>query len=256
MSSRVAKKNQAGGANEDYPTPAWCVHALLHEPQFSPGGPIFPSNGSYLEPCAGSGSIISAARNLGTWHAVEIDEANEKPLRTLAKTLQATQENDKPPPLRIDMRDFFDMNLLAEKADAGSHIARNCWRYQYDAVITNPPYSLAYEFVNRCRELAPIVAMLLRVNFLESAERAPWFHKLMPEYVRVLPDRPRFRNGSADSSAYAWMIWTPWSGSETKSVRVLDITPKNTRAHQERWDDFRDLNREKNRVRKQRRQEQ
>jgi hypothetical protein len=40
-----------------------------------------------------------------------------------------------------------------------------------EAIITNPPYRFAEEFVAHALELAPIVVMLLRLAFLESERR-------------------------------------------------------------------------------------
>jgi hypothetical protein len=39
------------------------------------------------------------------------------------------------------------------------------------AIITNPPYMLAEEFVEHALELSPLVVMLLRLAFLESERR-------------------------------------------------------------------------------------
>jgi hypothetical protein len=36
---------------------------------------------------------------------------------------------------------------------------------QSDAIITNPPYTLAAEFIVKARALAPLVCMLLRTDY-------------------------------------------------------------------------------------------
>jgi hypothetical protein len=41
------------------------------------------------------------------------------------------------------------------------------------AVVTNPPYRLAEQFVAHALKLVPLVIMLCRLAFLESAKRAP-----------------------------------------------------------------------------------
>ena len=42
-----------------------------------------------------------------------------------------------------------------------------------EAIITNPPFMLANEFVAHALELCPRVVMLLRLAFLESERRSP-----------------------------------------------------------------------------------
>ena len=44
-------------------------------------------------------------------------------------------------------------------------------KYQFDAIITNPPYKDAEEFINKSIYVAPYVAMFLRLSFLEGIKR-------------------------------------------------------------------------------------
>ena len=39
-------------------------------------------------------------------------------------------------------------------------------------IVTNPPYQLAHQFVKKALELSPLVVMLLRLQFLNSARRS------------------------------------------------------------------------------------
>lgn len=91
-----------------------------------------------------------------------------------------------------------------------------------DLVITNPPYSLAMEFVERAlREIAPSgeVAMLLRLCWLAGQKRAA-FHREHPGDVYVLPKRPSFTGKGTDSADYAWFVWGPGRGNRWE---VLDV---------------------------------
>lgn len=81
-------------------------------------------------------------------------------------------------------------------------------------VVTNPPFKLAQAFVDRALLVTPYVAMLLRLAFLEGAERRPWFvgGPLARVHVssRRLPMMHRDgwegeRTGSA--IAFAWFVW-------------------------------------------------
>lgn len=69
----------------------------------------------------------------------------------------------------------------------------------YDCIITNPPYSLAEEFLRKSLEIAPVVCFLLRLNFLGSQKRAAFLSKNPPD-VYVLSERPSFVNGKTDST--------------------------------------------------------
>lgn len=83
----------------------------------------------------------------------------------------------------------------------------------YDAIIMNPPYSKALEFVEKSLTQAPTVCAFLRIQFLESQRRREFFDKHPPKRVCVFSSRiPSSKNAKFDpkeSSAvcYAWFIW-------------------------------------------------
>jgi hypothetical protein len=58
-----------------------------------------------------------------------------------------------------------------------------------EAIVTNPPFKLAGKFVEHALKLVPLVVMLLRVQFLESAERGPLFDRGVLARVRLFRDR-------------------------------------------------------------------
>jgi hypothetical protein len=81
-------------------------------------------------------------------------------------------------------------------------------------VVTNPPFKLAQAFVDRALLVTPYVAMLLRLAFLEGAERRPWLEggPLARVHVssRRLPMMHRDGwegNHASGSIAFAWFIW-------------------------------------------------
>lgn len=87
----------------------------------------------------------------------------------------------------------------------------------FRAIITNPPYSLADEFVAKAQELRPRkFAMLLRTNWLsgQARLRAGLFDGLARVYVfSRMPDlrAPIREDGKFPTAGivYAWMVWTP-----------------------------------------------
>lgn len=161
-----------------YETPAWCTHAILgylvkhtwiEDRSFI----------SALEPACGSGAISDVL--LSTFnHRIKLCEFDLSPKGNAKK------------------RAAFRLNFLKTSPTAG-----------YDLVISNPPYSLAEEFIKHSLRWVHDdgkVAMLLRLNFLESQKRASWLRQHTPD-VYVLPRRPSFTGGGTDATAYAWMVW-------------------------------------------------
>jgi hypothetical protein len=101
-------------------------------------------------------------------------------------------------------------------------------------VVTNPPYSLSEPFIEKCQLFADNVVVLLRVNWLGSAERTSFFYKNMPD-VYVLPNRPSFKTStkaSSDPTEYAWFHWSK-RRSGTGKVRRLHDTPVELRSKQQ-----------------------
>lgn len=98
-----------------------------------------------------------------------------------------------------------------------------------DLVIMNPPFSRAFEFVARARELVKrggTVAALLRVNVLAGRARAE-FHRKHPSDVHVLSKRPSFTGGGkTDATEYGWFVWGPGGGNRWS---VLTHTDKSKR---------------------------
>lgn len=84
-------------------------------------------------------------------------------------------------------------------------------------IITNPPYSLAKEFVEHGLELIPKgnkIAMFLKLTFLESTKRMSLFKENPPKIIYIYSKRQHvalngeeeyFKKSSA--VAYAWFIW-------------------------------------------------
>lgn len=180
--NRGAKRQEA----DFYGTPAWCTHSAVQN--------ITLPGGTWLEPCAGNGAIIRAVKGIREdihWTAFELREECRELLIPEAPV--------------VDIGDFLKMPM-------GIH---------YDVILTNPPYSIAQEFVEEALRRADHVVMLLRLNFLGSKKRSAFFRKNAPD-VYVLPKRPSFINGRTDSTEYAWFHWQ--SGVERTSGK-LEVLP-------------------------------
>ena len=80
-------------------------------------------------------------------------------------------------------------------------------KFIYDAIITNPPYSLKDEFLERCYELGKPFALLLPITALEGVRRGKMFREYGLQLL-VLDKRINFmpeKNGSWFN--VSWFTW-------------------------------------------------
>ncbi len=96
-----------------------------------------------------------------------------------------------------------------------------------DNIITNPPFKFALEFVEQAKKLATKkIAMLLKLNFLESAGRYQMFkdQDFPLASVYVFSKRLNFfpatleKTAASGVLAYAWYVWD----KDHKGKAVLD----------------------------------
>lgn len=107
-------------------------------------------------------------------------------------------------------------------------------------IVTNPPYSIAEEFVRKALSCTTgKVAMLLPLTFLESERRESLFVTSCLKRVYVFMDRiPIYKSGSVargnGRTAYAWYVWEHgysgppmigWVHSERKGVVLGPLSP-------------------------------
>lgn len=81
------------------------------------------------------------------------------------------------------------------------------WNDNVDLIFTNPPFTLAQEFVEHSLAKANTVIMLMRINFLGSKARHEWWKKNPPSSLFVLSTRPSFTGKGTDATEYAWYVW-------------------------------------------------
>ena len=203
--------------NDFYPTPTESVHALLDRvghklPIEREGG--LPAR--WLEPAFGDGAIVSACHSRGlvpVWHAIDIRPEPKKA----------------PPGAGL----FWQKDYLS-----------SCPDFTYDVIITNPPFSLAKEFIEKSLTgstanspgyggvpgFKPVVIMLLRLAMLETVGRASWWQGREPDAIYVLGKRPDFTGSGGDSCAYGWFFWN-W---DEKGIFVLEPTAEYMAAQKNR----------------------
>jgi hypothetical protein len=176
--------------DDAYETPDWLIEAIL--PFILPQKwPDPKQTFNILEPACGSGKIITAI-----------------------------ERSSSPASLCIDGLDIRDVGV-GRVGDFLKEVANPF----YDLIITNPPYSLAKEFICHAldfrRNITSTVCFLLRLNFLGSQKRGEWLRDMTPS-IYVTPRRPSFvavkTKNSTDATEYAWFIWS----NRKPTVVILD----------------------------------
>ena len=112
--------------------------------------------------------------------------------------------------------------------DSGVDFLMETDAHECDAIVTNPPYRYAMEFVLHALEILPIggvCAMFLKTTFLEGKTRyRELFSKHPPKYIlqfseRVLcaknGDFEGMKRGGGSAVAYAWYIFEKGYKGET-----------------------------------------
>lgn len=171
--------------DDHYETPAWCTWAIV--PQLVRLG-LAPKAGGLplFEPAAGGGAILRVWREAwpnGGLRGVELDEGRARVARDAGF-------------------DVLDGDALGPMPWSPTLLA-----------MTNPPFSRALEFAERGITERVNTLLLLRLNFLGSAERAA-FHRAHPAHIFSLGRRPSFglnKDGKkgTDSCEYGWFGWGP-----------------------------------------------
>lgn len=82
-----------------------------------------------------------------------------------------------------------------------------------DWIITNPPFSLAEQFIRKSAEYNVPFAMLLKSQYWHAAKRVALFSEITPAYVLPLTWRPDFlfkkKGKGAPLMDVIWCVWIP-----------------------------------------------
>lgn len=161
-----------------FPTPPWATRALFYEVIGAAG----LQGKTVWEPAAG----------LGTMSEV---------IAEFAHTVVAS-----------DVHDYGKGHLIGSFVGEGADVIQVSG--QVDWVITNPPFNLALEFVQRGLEVASVgVAVLVRSVWSEGGERyRELFSKTPPTCIAQFCERVPMVAGRWDPKAstatsYAWYVW-------------------------------------------------
>ena len=186
-----------------YYTPDWAVYRFLEACPLWPGG-------LWLEPCVGSGAIVRAVYD---WHrSQKLDPPDWR-----VSDLKAAPD--------FDLRVCHQVQHIAIGDYTRGAMDGEIRSGSFSVCLTNPPYQDAHRFVVQALTQCDTVVMLLRLNWLASAERRDWLAEHTPD-VYVLPNRPDFTGDGGDATEYAWMVWRPFGAStRLPRLKILATTP-------------------------------
>lgn len=124
------------------------------------------------EPCCGDGSMANVFEEFGA--------------RTVRSDIHPMCEG-------AMTQDF----LTAEKVPEG-----------VTAIVTNPPYKLAPQFIVRAMSFRPrFCAMFLKSTFWHAIRRRNLWETFPPSHVHFLTWRPDFLNLGAPAMDFIWTVW-------------------------------------------------
>jgi len=79
--------------------------------------------------------------------------------------------------------------------------------WENEHIVMNPPFKDAMTWVEKSVTEALSTLVLLRLGFLASKKRKPFFDRYVPQYMAVLSKRPSFTAKGTDSADYCWLFW-------------------------------------------------
>lgn len=194
MSSTNRSEARQEHASDYYITPVKDIELFLHELiKYEPE--VFNNSKLILDPCSGGDSK----------YPMSYPEALKKFTDT--------------PIVTCDIRED---SLAKHKANYLKVKLR-----KYDMIITNPPFNIAKEIIQKALEdvnEGGFVVMLLRLNYFGSKDRFEFWKNNLPKYsfvhhsrIGFIPDQP----SKTDSIEYMHAVWQKGHTPEFCNLRVI-----------------------------------
>lgn len=100
------------------------------------------------------------------------------------------------------------MNCFGTDITTGTDFLQEEYLASAAWIITNPPFSLAEQFIRHAHDLGIPFAFLLKSQYWHSAKRRKLFEEVRPKYVLTLTWRPDFTGQGASIMDVMWCVWT------------------------------------------------
>lgn len=228
MSATGRSNNREKHNDDHYITPRWAIREFLREWDSDTGIPSMLAKNPearVLDPCAGG--LPQTAMMHELWGAHVPEKEWDKVVVGRDWTLMPYEDVLHKAwgikALTMDIR--ADAPLVDIHADYLTYPFSQAGR-PFDLIISNPPFSLIREFIERSLHLLPVngyLAFLLRLNYFGSQKRAQWFQTMMPEYAYVHSRRLSFDPISrrTDSIEYVHAVWRKGYCPDFTKLRVI-----------------------------------
>lgn len=92
-----------------------------------------------------------------------------------------------------------------------------------DTIITNPPFSLSEQFIQKAVNEVDTVAMLLKSQYWHAKRRLTLFEKHTPAYILPLTWRPNFREELERHNPLMDVMWCVWRKGETNGTQYIPL---------------------------------
>lgn len=160
-----------------------------------------------IEPSAGTGTFVQAARE--EWPGAHVTAIDIDPECHGAL-----------------VRAGADMVLVGDWPETSRSLAleQDETRPPRRIILGNPPFRQAEEHIEAGLELllpGEHLAFLLRVNFLGSAARVPFWRKGGLLWLSTIAPRPSFTGGGTDGTEYALFTWKKGYRGAPRIVRPI-----------------------------------
>lgn len=157
-----------------------------------------------------------------------------------------------PPDVTYALIDFLRIsyrNIIWEPACGEGHMVNQIKKMGYDVfgtdirtgtdflkddaprafnwIITNPPFSLADQFVMRCQQYNKPFALLLKSQYWHAKKRVEMFRKWPPAWVLPLTWRPDFCFGERGGSPTMEVMWCVWDRSMPDGTTYIPLERPN-----------------------------
>ena len=92
------------------------------------------------------------------------------------------------------------------------------------SIVTNPPFSLAPEFIRHCRAMGVAFAMLTKATFWQAGSRRELFYETRPRLKLDMQWRPAMKpqRGKSPTMEFAWTVW----GADPAESCTYDLIPR------------------------------
>ncbi len=170
----MAQRIEAPDSLDDFPTPPWATRALMEHIIHADEE---TARYSVLEPACGRGHMAQTLREY--FNDVRSSDIHNYGYGAVEDFLEAEHANN-----------------------------------SVDWIITNPPFRLAEEFLQKSMEIARVgVALLVRLTFAETVGRYERIYRDTPPTIvapfseRVPMCKGRLNKKGSTATAYAWFVW-------------------------------------------------